>query len=96
MLSNLLNGVPQPTIKGRVVRFGISEPGIKFVTGSMHDRVQACLEHNKESLTASEIAIRIASTPSRVTISLQRLINQGKAQKIVIDGCVTEYIAEVQ
>lgn len=87
----LLKKVPQPTFKGRVVRFGLEEPDIQLATGPMPERILAYLKRNQCPATAKEIVQGIASNNSRVTRILQTLIKEQKIKCIKIEGCVTEY-----
>lgn len=87
----LLNPIPQPQKRGRVVRFGHEEPDILLATGAMSERILAYLKRNQCPATGKEIATGIGSNSSRVTRILQQLLKEQKIHCIKIDGCVTEY-----
>ena len=90
LVSLLLEKPPRP-LKGRPVRFGISEPDINFATGSMPERIVALLQASGEPLTAKQIAAGIASNSSRVASTLKTLMSTGKVEQIKIMGCTAEY-----
>ncbi len=87
----LLKPVPQPRMRGRVVRFGHEEPEIQLVTGAMPERILAYLKRNQCPATGKEIATGISSDNGRVSRVLQQLLKEQKIRCIKIDGCVTEY-----
>ena len=87
----LLKPVPQPRMRGRVVRFGHEEPEIQLVTGAMPERILAYLKCNQCPATGKEIATGISSDNGRVSRVLQQLLKEQKIRCIKIDGCVTEY-----
>lgn len=87
----LIKPVPQPALRGRVIRFGHEEPDIQLATGAMPERMLAYLKRNQCPATAKEIATGIGSNSSRVTRVLQQLLKEQKIRCIKIDGCVMEY-----
>lgn len=92
MISQLLiQPVPKPLRRGRVIRFGGEEPDIQFATGPLEQRIQSYMRALNFPATAKEIAVGIGSNASRVTKGLKLLIKANKVIVVEIDGCVREY-----
>lgn len=93
MLSRLLiHPVPQPSQRGKIVRFDVEETDILFATGTMEERVVSFIRNAGNPVTVKEIAVGIDSNPSRVTKSVNDLVKSGKVVLIEIEGCVREYV----
>ena len=93
MLRQLLfKPIPQPTAKGRLVRFGHEEPDIQLATGTMEERILAYLHLHQCPATAKEIASGLGSNSAPcVSRVLQRLAQKHKVRLVKIEGCVAEY-----
>ena len=92
MISQLLiQPVPQPLRRGRVIRFGGEEPDIQFATGTIEQRIESYMRALNFPATAKEIALGIGSNASRVTKALKSLIKTKKVIVVEIDGCIREY-----
>ena len=88
----LFKEIPKPLNASRTIKFDISEPDIRFATGSMHDRVMRYLTEQDEPLTAKEIAQGIGSTTSRVYVQLKRMVSDRTLAVINVEGFHPEYI----
>ena len=87
----LIHPVPQPSHRGKIVRFDVEETDILFATGTMEERVVSFIRNAGNPVTVKEIAVGIASNPSRVTKAVKLLVKSGKLILIEVEGCVREY-----
>lgn len=88
----LFKEIPKPPNIGRTIKFDVSDPDIRFATGTMHERVLGYLKTRDEPLTAKEIALGIGSTTSRVYVQLKRLVSDRTLSVISVEGFHPEYI----
>lgn len=89
LLGRLSTDVPKG--RGRTVSFSGSDVDIRLITGTMHERVLGYLYLSGIPCVARDIAAGIKSSPSRVTKTLNSLIDIGEVEAIKHEGCVVEY-----
>lgn len=93
MLSQLLlQPVPQPSVRGRLVKFDLEEPEISLSTGPLDERIAGLMRQRGYPMTAREIAAGIGSNASQVHRGLKLLIAARRVEVIEISGSVREYV----
>lgn len=87
----LFKRIPQTDAHGRFVEFDKSDPDLRFVDGTMRERILGYLQERDEPLTAKDIAQGISSHTNRVFVQLKKLVLDESVELLNLPGLQPEY-----
>jgi len=76
---------------GRVIRFDVPEPDIRFSTGPVQKRVLCYMSEYTRPLTVSQLAAAVSTRNERVVVTLKHLLADDKVTAIQVDEQTVEY-----